>query len=94
MRFAFRRLAFRQHGGGAGGEQLCPASVSASRREVRLNSRVPSRASSRLTALETVALESFEFVGGAGEGAQFRDFREDRQAFQIGQIRHVQFWKQ
>src|SRR6185437_4239430 len=37
---------------------FCPASVSASRREVRLNSRAPSRSSSRPTALETVAFDS------------------------------------
>ena len=36
-----------------------PASVKAKRRDVRLMSRVPSRASILLTALETVALESF-----------------------------------
>ena len=36
-----------------------PASVSASRREVPLMSRAPSRASILLTAFETVALESF-----------------------------------
>src|SRR3954454_5516336 len=39
-------------------DSFCPASVSASRREVRLNSLAPSRCSSRVTAFETVALES------------------------------------
>src|SRR5258708_34274605 len=42
-----------------------PASVSASRREVRLKSRVPSRVSTRLTASETVALESFSATAAA-----------------------------
>ncbi len=35
-----------------------PLSVSVSRREVRWNSEVPSRASSRVIALDTVALET------------------------------------
>src|SRR5207237_9949240 len=46
-------------------DNFCPASVSASRREVRLNSRAPSRSSSRLTAFETVALDSASSVAAA-----------------------------
>jgi hypothetical protein len=40
-------------------ESCRPASVRASRRDVRLMSRAPSRFSSLLTALETVPFESF-----------------------------------
>src|ERR1700730_12349370 len=46
-------------------DNFCPASVKARRREVRLNSRAPSRCSSRVTALETVALDKASSVAAA-----------------------------
>jgi hypothetical protein len=48
-------------------ETCRPASVTASRRDVRLSSRAPSLASSLLTAFETVALESFSSVAAAAK---------------------------
>ncbi len=54
---AFRRLAFAPASAAARAASVRPASVNASRREVRLKSRAPSRASTRLTALDTVAFE-------------------------------------
>ena len=46
-------------------ESFWPASVKASRREVRLNSRAPSRSSSRVTAFDTVALDSESSLAAA-----------------------------
>ena len=46
-------------------DSFCPASVKARRREVRLNSRAPSRSSSRVTAFDTVALDSASSLAAA-----------------------------
>jgi hypothetical protein len=48
-------------------ESCRPASVNAIRRDVRLNNRVLSFASTRLTAFETVALESFNSAAAAAK---------------------------
>jgi len=48
-------------------ESCRPASVNAIRRDVRLNSRAPSLASTLLTAFETVALESFNSSAAAAK---------------------------
>src|SRR5438477_4330446 len=48
-------------------DSFCPASVSANRREVRLNRRAPSRPSSRVTAFDTVALDSASSAAAAAK---------------------------
>ena len=66
----------------------CPASVSASRREVRLNSRAPSLFSSLAMALDTVALESSRSLAAARKRAEFGHLGEDREPFEIGKLGH------
>ena len=63
---------------------FCPASVSASRREVRLNSRAPSRCSSRLTALETVALDSASSPAAAANDRNSTTFAKIASASKSG----------
>src|SRR6201987_1714004 len=62
----------------------CPASVSATRREVRLNSRAPSRSSSRLTALETVAFDSASSPAAAANERNSTTFAKIARASKSG----------
>jgi hypothetical protein len=78
---------------------FCPASVSASRREVRLNSRAPNRCSSRLTAFETVALDSASSVEAAANERNSTTFAKIASASKSGSFAIVvglnsHFWKQ
>jgi hypothetical protein len=66
-----------------------PAGVSAIRRDVRLNNRVLSFASTLLTAFETVPLESFSSAAAAAKERVSATLANYRQAFEIGQIRHI-----
>src|SRR5690242_5602994 len=63
---------------------FCPASVSASLREVRLNSRAPSRSSSRPTALETVALDSASSTAAAAKERNSTTFAKIAKASKSG----------
>ena len=65
-------------------DNFWPASVSASRREVRLNSRAPSRSSSRLTAFETVALDSESSVAAAANDRNYTTFAKIASASKSG----------
>ena len=67
---------------------FCPASVSASRREVRLNSRAPSRCSSRLTAFDTVALDSASSVEADANERNSTTFAQNRQRLEIRKFCH------
>src|SRR6516164_8229062 len=61
-----------------------PASVSARRREVRLNKRAPSRSSSRPTALETVALDSASSPAAAANDRNSTTFAKTASASKSG----------
>ena len=62
-----------------------PLSVSARRREVRWNSDWPRRASSRVIAFDTVALDRPSASAARAERAMLDDGGEDRPGFEIGQ---------
>ena len=94
-----RRLRHRASRRAARSASFCPASVSASRREVRLNSRAPSRCSSRLTALDTVALDSASSVAAAANDRNSTTFAKIASAsksgsFDIADRSKAHFWKQ
>src|SRR5262249_46198752 len=63
---------------------FCPASVSASRREVRLNRRAPNLSSSRLTALDTVALDSASSLEAAAKERNSTTFAKIASASKSG----------
>ena len=65
---------------------FCPASVSASRREVRLNSRAPSRASSRVTALETVAFDNASSAAAPAKERNSTTFANTANASKSGSL--------
>ncbi len=65
-------------------DSFCPASVSASRREVRLNSRAPSRSSSRLTAFDTVGLDSASSLAAAANDRNSTTFAKIASASKSG----------
>jgi hypothetical protein len=65
-------------------DNLCPASVKASRREVRLNSRAPSRSSSRLTAFDTVALDRASSAEAAAKDRNSTTFAKIASASKSG----------
>src|SRR6202011_5718540 len=78
---------------------FCPASVKASRREVRLNSRAPRRSSSRVTAFETVAFDSASSPAAAANDRSFTTFAKIAMPSKSGSFamgRHLQArkWKQ
>src|SRR4029077_6903524 len=60
------------------------AAGKAGRREVRLNSRAPSRSSSRLTAFETVALDSESSVEAAANDRNSTTFAKIARASKSG----------
>ena len=66
--------------------ELPPGVGQGERREVRLRSRVPSRASIRPTALETVALESSSSAAAPVKERSSDDLGENRQAFEVGSL--------
>src|SRR5436190_4756903 len=75
-------------------DNFCPASVSASRREVRLNSRAPSRRSSRVTAFDTVALDSVSSAAAAANDRNSTTFAKIARpsksgSFAIGALHYV-----
>ena len=67
-------------------DSFCPASVRASRRDVRLNSRAPSRCSSRLTAFETVALDSASSLEAAANDRNSTTFAKIASASKSGSL--------
>jgi len=84
-----RRLALTDAGQklaerAARSDSFCPASVNASRRDVRLNSRAPSRSSSRLTAFDTVALDSASSVAAAANDRNSTTFAKIASASKSG----------
>ena len=93
-----RRLALTDAGQklserAARADSFCPASVKASRREVRLNSRAPSRSTSRVTAFDTVALDNANSLAAAANERNSRTFAKIARPSKSGSFAIGEFHK-